>query len=261
MKRLYKAILVVCLLCAGSPAVRAGGPVSEYEQLLQKAEHLLSNYKDSEALVLYEQVLELSPENYEALCKASYLHCRIGDRFSNETTKINHFAKAKKYAQKAYALQPADAEANYLMALSLGCEAMVSGAKQRLVGIHEIKSFLDAALAANGQHAGAWHALGRWYYKMANLNIAEKAAAKILFGGVCENATNEDAVAALEKAIAYDAGKIRYYYDLACVYEDMKNKEACISTLKSALTIQLETTEELELSRRCRIMLQKQQKL
>jgi len=231
---------------------------SGHEQTLQQAAQLMHTYKDSEALQLYEQVLALAPQHYEALCKASLLHCRIGERFSDETRKTKHFDKARAYAQQAYALQPKDAEANYVMALALACQAMVSGPKQRLVGIHQVKSFADAALADNRQHAGAWHILGRWYFKMANLNMVEKAAAKVFFGGLCGEFTNKQAAAALAQAIAYDTANIRYYYDLACVYAEMGAKEACIDILQTALTFNLETTEELELSRRCRMMLQNQ---
>ena len=262
MKRLCNIFLFSCILCTSSPAAMAAGePVAGYEQLLQQARQLLSTYKDSEALQLYEQVLSVAPDNYEALCKASFLHCRIGDRYTDETSKTNHFSKAKLFAQQAYALNPEDAESNYVMAMATACEAMIAGPRQRLIDINEVKTFVDAALARDSRHAGAWHIMGRWYYKMANLNMAEKIASKMLFGGVCGEATNQEAAKALENAVAYDPGNIRYYFDLACVYAEMKDAAACTATLEKAISLQYETKEELELSRRCKIMLQEQQKL
>ncbi|GAB3816022.1 hypothetical protein GCM10028895_10800 [Pontibacter rugosus] len=157
-----------------------GGGVSGKE-LMQRAEQLLIDYKESEALLLYEQVISESPDNFEALCKASILHCRIGDRFSDETSKAKHLLKAKEYAGRAYEMQPEEAEANYAMALSIGTSAMAAGAKQRLQGIHQAKDFVDAALSRNPQHAGAWYLLGRWHFKMANLNLAEKAASSFFW--------------------------------------------------------------------------------
>ncbi|MCJ8166248.1 hypothetical protein MKJ04_15480 [Pontibacter sp. E15-1] len=261
MKRLCKAFVCAFLLCAGSPAAMAAGePAAGYEQLLQQAKELLVNYKDSEALQVYEQVLAVAPENYEALCKASYLHCRIGDRFGDETSKINHFLKARQLAEQAYALNPTDAESNFVMGLSIGCQAMVEGPRQRLAEINQIKGYIDAALACDSSHAGAWHILGRWYFKMANLNFAEKLASKMLFGGISDNATNEEAAYALERAIAYSPTNIRYYYDLASVYAEMKDTVACKSVLEKAIALRYETKEELELSRRCKIMLQQQHK-
>lgn len=260
MKRLFKAVILGCVLCASSPVTAwAGEGASGNAELMKRAEQLLSDYKETEALRLYEQVLSESPDTYEALCKASLLHSRIGDRFTDETRKLEHLSQAKAYAFKAYDLQPQDAESNYAMAVALDALAMVAGPKERLQGIHQVKSFVDAALASNGHHAGAWYMLGRWYFKMANLNFAEKAAAKMFFGGVCGEATNELAADAIEKAIQNDAKNIRYYYDLASIYKEMKNTPACINTLQKALTLTLVTKEELELSRRCSMLLQQQQ--
>ncbi|WP_276496104.1 tetratricopeptide repeat protein [Pontibacter litorisediminis] len=262
MKRVFKAVLLGCVLCTLSPALAwAEGGASGNTELMKRAEQLLSNYKESEALRLFEQVLAESPDNYEALCKASLLHSRIGDRFMDETRKQEHFATAKELAKRAYELDPVDAEANFVMAVALGANAMISGPKERLQGIHQMKSFVDAALANNNHHAGAWYMLGRWHFKMANLNFAEKAATKMFFGGVCGEASNEMAAKAIEQAIVYEPNNIRYYYDLASIYKEMKNTAACISTLQKAQTLTLETKEELELSRRCSILLQQQQKL
>ncbi|WP_345163724.1 hypothetical protein [Pontibacter saemangeumensis] len=262
MKRLFSTFIFAATLCISSPAAMAAGEsAAGSELLLQQAKQLLNSYKDSEALQLYEQVLELAPDNFEALCKASFLHCRIGERFTDETSKINHYLKAKQYAQRAYALNPDEAESNYVMALSTGCEAMISGPRQRLIDINEVKGFVDAALARDNRHAGAWHIMGRWYYKMANLNLAEKIASKMLFDGVCGVATNEDAAKALENAVTFDPGNIQYYYELASVYAEMKNSSACIATLEKAISLTYETKEELELSRRCKLMLQQQQRI
>ncbi|MEJ8802054.1 hypothetical protein [Pontibacter sp. H249] len=261
MRRLFRAFPVILFLfCAAFAGVADDGVSGNNDKLLQRAEELLGSYRDSEALVVYEKILEEASENYIALCRASYLHSKISERYTDETKKLEHAAKARTYANRAYALNPTDAESNYVMALSLGCQALVSGPRERLTSINELKSFVDAALAADAEHAGAWHILGRWYFKMANLNFAEKAASKVLFGGICGTATNKDAADAIERAIVYNPKNIRYYYDLAQVYNEMKDKEACISTLTKALTLtDLETKEELELSRRCKIMLREKQ--
>ncbi|AKD04843.1 hypothetical protein POKO110462_19280 [Pontibacter korlensis] len=263
MKRFCTAFLVGFIICSAPPAPvwAAGGATSGNNELMQRAEQLLSKYKDSEALLLFEQVISQTPDNLQALCKASVLHSRIGDRYADETRKLEHFSKAKEYAMRAYELNPGDAESNYAMAMALAMKAMMAGPRERLEGINQVKSFADAALVSNGEHAGAWHVLGRWYFKMANLNFAEKAASKVFFGGVCGEASNEKAAEAIAKAVAYAPNNIRYYYDLACVYKEMKNAAACISTLQRALTLTLETNEELELSRRCSIMLQEQQRM
>ncbi|MBB6610127.1 hypothetical protein H7F15_03670 [Pontibacter sp. Tf4] len=251
-------MLLLVLGLAGAPLVAYAGAGTE--QLLKKAEALMLSYRDTEALAMYEEVLQVSPENYTALCKASILNCRIGERITDEGTKVAFYTRAKEYATKAYLLKPDDTEANYVMALTVGAMAMVSGPKQRLAGINQMKPFLDVALAKNSKHADSWYLLGRWYFKMANLNFAEQAAAKLFFGGVCDEATNDEAAAALQKAIKYNPGNIQYYYDLATIYKEMKKTEACSETLEQAMALQVTTREELELARRCKLMLQQYKK-
>jgi regulator of microtubule dynamics protein 3 len=260
MKRKLQVWMFFLMLgLAAAPMVAVAGKGST-EQLLKKAEELMGNYRDSEALAMYEEVLQAAPDNYTALCKASYLNCRIGERVTDEGTKVAFYLKGKEYASRAYELNPKDAESNYAMAVSLGAMAMVSGPKQRLAGITQMKSFLDAALASNKEHAGAWHLLGRWYFKMANLNFAEAAASKMFFGGVCGEATNEEAANAIQTAIKYNPMNIQYYYDLAMVYKELKSKESCTETLKQAIALDVTTKDELELARRCKIMLQEYSK-
>lgn len=257
MKRLCNILLFI-LLGATLPALTAVACSGNEKQLLAKAQELVNNYKDTEALQLYEQILEMAPQNFEALCKASLLHCRIGDRYQDETTRTEHFEKAKSYAMQAYGLKPSDAEANYVMAMSIGNMAMVAGGRKRLEGINQAKVFVDEALKSNEQHPGAWYLLGRWHFKMANLNLAEVTASKILFGSVNKEASNFKAIQAIQTAIKYSPESIRYYYDLATIYKELDDKEACKNILEQALALQLTTSEELELARRCKMMLQQE---
>jgi regulator of microtubule dynamics protein 3 len=236
---------------------------SGHDVLLRKAYELKAQYKETEALAVYEQIIAADEANYEALCHASLLHSQMGNRFSDDTRKLNHFSTAKDYAQRAYLMDSADARANFAMALSLASLATVSGPKQRLATFAEIKPYLDATLQADFSHADAWHLMGRWYFKMANLNFAEVAAYKVMLGSVSDKAiTNQNAIYAMEMAILHNPNNLRYYFDLANIYQEMKNKEACVYTLQRAMAqnLDLQTKEELELSRRCKILLQEYSK-
>ncbi|MBD1396010.1 hypothetical protein H9Q13_02435 [Pontibacter sp. JH31] len=230
--------------------------------LLKKAYELQIQFKETEALAVYEQIITADADNFEALCQASLLHCRMGERFADDSRKMEHFNTAKLYAMRAYQLDTTNTRSNYAMALSLASSAIISGPKQRLALTNQIKSYLDKALFYDNRHADAWHLLGRWYFKMANLNFAEVTALKMMFGGVNDKVTNQDAVHAMEMAILHNPSNLQYYYDLACIYQEMKDKAGCASTLQQALTLNLDlqTKEELELSRRCKIMLQDQHK-
>ena len=261
MRILFKVIPILILFGFLLPPGEAAGE-SGHEVLLKKAYELQIQYKETEALAVYEQIISADAENFEALCQASLLHSRMGERFADDSRKMDHFNFAKTYAMRAHQLDSTDARSNYAMALSLASLVMISGPKQRLALTNQVKTYLDNALLCDNTHADAWHLLGRWYFKMANLNFAEITAAKMLFGGVSGKISNQDAVHAMEMAIQHNPNNLRYYYDLACIYQEMKDKPSCASTLQQALALNLElqTKEELELSRRCKIMLQDQYK-
>jgi len=181
---------------------------------------------------------------------------RIGSRFTDETQKLQFFTAAKEHAQKALEVNPNGADGHYVMAASLNNLSMVTGLKDQIINLKIIKKHLDKALAIDPQHAQAWQLLGRWHYKAANLNILECTASKLLIGGVPVGASNYNAIQSLQNAIKYDPQNISSYYDLAIIYRDMKNKEKSIEVLEKAITLQLVTADDLELSRRCKAMLQ-----
>jgi len=225
------------------------------DDLLKEANQLYQEFKDGEALKKFQMVLTQQPNSYEALYKICLLDLRIGSRFTDETQKLQFFTAAKEHAQKALEVNPQGADAHFVMAAALSNLSMVTGFKDRIVNLKSIKKHLDQALAYNPQHAAAWQLLGRWHYKVANLNVVECAASNFLMGGAPVGASNYNAIESLQKSLQYDPQNISSYYDLAIIYRDMKNKEKSISILEKAVKLQLVTSDDLELSRRCKAML------
>ena len=257
---MLKRILFYIVISFGLIAFKATaetGPVSK----LQEINQLMKAYKDTEALQKCQQVLFTDSLNYEVLCKTSVLHCRIGNRYTDETRKSDYFAGAKKYAEKALKLKPHAAEANYVMALAISNLATTTDAKARIAATFEIKEYLDHTLKANSKHAGAWHLLGRWHFRVANFNLAEATAANVFFGGVPQGATNEQAIEAINQAIKLEPQNLIYHYDLARIYKETKNDEACLQVLNEAICIAPATTEDLEISRRCKLMMSQMDRL
>ncbi|WP_150087632.1 tetratricopeptide repeat protein [Adhaeribacter rhizoryzae] len=225
------------------------------DELLKEANRLYLEYKDGEALQKFELVLTHDPNNYEALYKLSLLDLRIGTRFSDETQKNQFFTSALDYAQKALAVNANGAYAHYAMAAALNNLSVISGVKERMVKIRKVKEHLDKALALNPMHAEAWQLLGRWHYKVANLNFFECTASKLTGGGMQVGASNYKAIQSLNKSIQCNPANISSYYDLAIIYRDMKNTAKSVEVLERAITLQLVTSDDLELSRRCKALL------
>lgn len=225
------------------------------EDLLREAMRLRQEHKESEALALYEKVIELEPRQAEALCQASLLHSRIGAQSLDETTRGHHYKIAGEYAFRAVAARPDRADANFAMAFAYNHLSQITPVRKKMILLRDMKHFLDRALEQNPQHADAWHLLGRWHFRAANYTLSELLMTNMFMRGVSKEASNEKAIEAIQKAIQLDSGKIVYYHDLARIYQETKQTEECHALLKKALELELVTAEELEISRRCKALL------
>jgi regulator of microtubule dynamics protein 3 len=254
MIRLIRKIIFVvsAWLAFASYAIAASVPADE---LIKEANQLYSQFKDREALEKFQMVLLQQPSHYEALYKTSLLNTRIGLRYADETEKLEYLSAAKGYAEMALATYEEGADSHYAFALAVHNLSIVSGAKERILNIRLVKRHLEKALRLNPQHAGAWQLLGRWHYKVANFNFLEKGAAEMLIGGVPRGASNQKAIEAIQNSITCNPQNISGYYDLAVIYRDMKLKEQSVAMLQDAMTLKLVTSEDLEISRRCKAML------
>lgn len=222
------------------------------DSLLAKADSLYETYQEEEALDTYRQVLERDSTQYTALWRASFLYARVGNRFDDKDNKKEYFNKGIELAEQALKVDSTDTQSNFVMSVAMGRKALISGAKQRVAASREIKKFVDRALEADSSNAGAWHVLGRWHYKVANLSFVERLAANTLFGGIPGDASNEEAASAIERAIELNPDYVLYYYDLARVYEEMGRDEEAIQTCRTALDLENLTPDDPNLKEDCR---------
>ena len=242
-------VLSLLLLPAISLAQKA-------DSLKARADTLYKQHQEKQALELYQQILEQDPDNYEALWKSSFLYSRIGHRFEDEDKQEQYFNKGIELAKRALEVNPDDSQSNFVMSVAMGRKALISGAKDRVAASREIKKYADRAIELDSTNAGAWHVLGRWNFKVANLSWLERAAANTLFGGISGNASNKKAAKAIRKAIELDDNYILYYYDLARIYEEMGRDARAIETCQQAIELPSLTPDGPGLKKKCQELIQ-----
>lgn len=220
------------------------GQATDAPILVKQGMDLIAAKNEEAALEKFKAALKSDPNNYEAACKASLLCSKIGNRQTDINKKKEYFVLAKQYAVKSLKIKPDDAESNYVMAVAMGRIALIAGTKDKVAASRDIKKYVDMALKYNPEHAGAWHVLGKWNYEMSNLNIAEIAVAKTLFGGVPPGATKDEAIRCYKKAIELDPTYILYRLDLAAAYNSIAMKEEAINTLKKAVELPPRTEDD-----------------
>lgn len=221
---------------------------------LAKADSLYQNFHESEALEQYSSVLKQDSDHYTALWRSSFLYSRIGFRLNGEEKQRRYYNQAIQLAKRALLADSTDTQSNYVMAVALGRKAMISGAKERVRASRDIKKYARRALKIDSTHAGALHVLGRWHFKVANLNFFERAAANTLFGGI-PPASEKKALRYLKQAVDLKPRYILYRYDLARVYKQLGNEQLALSTCREALGLQNLTPDDQDLKKKCRSLI------
>jgi tetratricopeptide (TPR) repeat protein len=225
------------------------------DELVDQAKQQEKQMKDAAALSAYKDALKVQPDNVAALTGASEVSAREGFRIADKEEKSRNYNEAKNYAEQALKLAPENADANYVMAVALGRIALSSGAKEKVAASKEVKRYTELAIKFNPKYAKAFNLLGKWNYEVANMNTLEKAAAKMLFGGMPE-ATLQDAIANYEKCRKLDPSYLPNYMDLAKAYKDNDELEKTIEVLRKAVTLRPIYQDDLNIKSACKKMLE-----
>lgn len=248
---MLKSVLAFAFLLSFS-AVLYGQTADE---LVEQAKQLEKQMSESAALARYREVLKIQPDNIAALTGASELCSRDGYRQKKEDDKIRSYDDARSYAEQAIKLAPENADANYVMAVAMGRKAMTAGAKEKVAASKEVKKYAELALKFNPTYAKAWHVLGKWNYEVSNLNTFEKAAAKMLFGGLPEG-TLTAAISNYERCRKLDPSIVLNYLELARAYKENEEQDKAIETLKKAVALRSVYQDDDNIKSQCKKMLE-----
>ena len=235
--------------------------LSRADSLVLSARVLLEKRQEAEALDLLRRALRDNPFQYEALWRASVLSSHVGARFSDETRQQQYYDEAQRCADNALIIHPTFATANFAKALALASSGSLLPLRGRLAARLDEKPYLDAVLRDEPNHADAWQLLARWHFKTANYTIFETLASKLLLGRIPHDATNEQAIAGIRRAIELKPARVNYYYDLARMSLLKGRREVAMQTLAEGLQrADLVTTEDLAVSRQMEQLLQQLQR-
>jgi tetratricopeptide (TPR) repeat protein len=222
MKFLY--FLLITIL----PAVCLGQSEST---LLAQAQKFETEWNDPAALEIYQRILKSNPRQYTALWKCSELCSRLGSRQPTAKDKENYYHTARNYALNAVKINPNGADGFYTLAVATGRIALLQSGRDKVRSVKEIRSHAEHAIRLNPAHARAWHVLGKWHYEVANLGMFEKAALRMMYGGL-PAASFADAVKAYERARQLEPGFALNYLELAKAYHQNEQNDKAIELLK-----------------------------
>lgn len=251
---MLKKTILIFFSCWAVLSVQA----QSVDELLAQAQLLEKQMKEVEALNKYKEVLQVSAGHVYAQSHASLICSREGQRQKEKTAKQEFFNEAKIFAYEALKVEPENAEANYAMAVALNHIALISGAKEKVAAFKEVKKYADLALKFNPEFGEVYHLLGRWNYELSNLSTIEKAAAKVLFGGVPPGSI-EAAIADYEKCRQLKPSYILNYYDLAKVYKETNQETQSFEVLNKAMKLRPIYQDDPGIKAECKKMLEAMQ--
>ncbi len=192
-------------------------------ELIEKGDTARDDFDNSQALSFYDKAVKADGENCEALWKLARAHVDVGEAAEGEAQE-NHYLEAEKFARRAVAVCPDNADAHLQVAVAVGRVALISGTKKKVNLSAVVKAESQKALELDPNHPVAHHVLARWHREVANLSGFAKAFAKILYGGL-PPASNEKAVEHFKKAIALEPEHINHHLELGITYEGIQEWE------------------------------------
>lgn len=225
------------------------------EELVEQAHQQEKQMKETAAIASLKEAIKIQPDNIAALTSVSELCAREGYRQKDKEERMRIYNDARTYAEQALKLAPENADANYVMAVALGRVAMSAGAKEKVTASREVKRYAELALKFNPRYAKAWHVLGKWNYEVANLNALEKAAAKMLFGGLPEGSL-DNAITNYEKCRKIDPSFLLNYLELAKAYKEHDELDKAIEVLRKAVSLRPILQDDPGIKAECKKMLE-----
>lgn len=206
--------------------------LAQTSELILHARQLESIFKDQEALFKYLEVLKTAPQNLESICKISELYSLLGKRQKTSQLQESYYNKSYEFAKLAFKLDPNNAEANFVMSISMGRMALIKSGQEKIQAVKDIKLYADRSVRLDPMNYKPYHVLGKWHYEVSSLSSFEKWLVKLTYGALPESSF-EEAIKYYEKSRSLKPNLLINYVELAKTYMELNNKQKALSYLKA----------------------------
>jgi len=218
--RLFSAIVALACnaaLAASSPAPSPVSAPPDPAQLIQQGDAQVKARHIPEALALFEQAAQFTPDDPAILLRISQ-QCDSLIPQAKSPAEAQAFAtRALDLAKKAVALAPDNPKAHLALAVAYGRLTDFVDNRTKIEYSRYIKDEAAETIQLDPNEDYAYHVLGRWNYGVATLSPVLKLMARYIYGGL-PDASLEDAVRDFKKAIAIAPQRIIHHHELARAY-------------------------------------------
>jgi len=226
--------------------VNDGSPIS---RALQRADELHAAFKTNEALAELFKVLELSPQNAEALSKIARVYIDLGDLIAEftpdwEAKRLKQYQIAEQYARRAVKADPNGTWGYFYIAASLGSIAALSPVPKQIDLAGEIRGAVEKAIALDPQNGFAYHVYGVWHRRMAEIGKLSRMFAAVLYDRAIPKGSFEQSIEYLKKAITLNPTVIASRLELAQSYAAVENWSLARSFLTSIRELPIQFSDD-----------------
>lgn len=226
--------------------VNDGSPIS---QSLQKTDELYASFKTKEALNELLKVLQLDPQNTEALSKIARVYIDFGDLIPEssedwQAKRLKQYQIAEQYARKAVKADPNATWGHFYVAASLGKIAMLSPIAKQIDLAREIQTEVEKAIALDPDNGFAYHVYGIWHRRMAEIGQMSRLAASVFLGRTIPKGSMEKSVEYLNKAISLNPNVISHRLELAKTHIALGNGQLARNFLKAAQELPIQFSDD-----------------
>jgi tetratricopeptide (TPR) repeat protein len=241
MKKILFVLAAAALLAVPTLAQTAADHIGE-------GDTAYAAFDDAKALEHYQAALALEPANYEALWKASRAMVDIADIIPATDKDIKAkqsklYTDATALARKAVTANPNDTWGHFQLAAANGKRLLMLGNKEQIAASKEVRAEIDKAIELDPTNHLAYHALGRWHRRIAEISGAKRFFGSIIYGSIPKGSFAESEKW-LRKAIELQPEYVNHYYELGLTLLELKKTDEAAQSFQKAIDLPKTTSKD-----------------
>jgi len=215
---------------------------------IKAGDEAYAKFDDQKALEHYQEALKIEPNNYEALWKASRAKVDIADVIpatdkDAKDRQMKLYSEGTEYAKKAIAANPNDTWGHFQFTAALGKKLLMLGKKEQIDGAKQIRQEIDKAIELDPNNDLAFHALGRWHRRMAEIGGAQRFFGSILYGSIPKGSF-EESEKNLKKAAEMKPEYVNHHLELGLTYVSLKKNDLAAQEFQKAIDLPKTTSKD-----------------
>lgn len=214
---------------------------------IRQGDDYYAQFNDAQALEAYLLAVQAEPAGYEALWKTARAYFDLGDLAPTEGTgaaekKRQLYNNAIKHSKQAIQADPNGTWGHFFLSAAMGKYVLTQGKKEQINGSKTIKAEIEKAIELDSNNDLAFHALGRWHRRMAEIGGASRLFGGMIYGSIPKGSF-EESEKNLLKAIELNPNYSNHHLELGRTYLSLKKKDLAVQEFQKVLELPQTTSK------------------